>query len=93
VIYRRLLVLGAALLAYEVHLTNFATQPMTLKRVEVATVADGNSPLRSEGIPYLHDSFELAGRCRSFTMGCDRSGAGTRRREMPMANMLVRFPR
>jgi murein DD-endopeptidase len=55
-------------------------------------LSDGNSPLRSEGIPYLHESFELVGRCRSFTTGCDRSGAGPRRREMPMANMLVRFP-
>jgi murein DD-endopeptidase MepM/ murein hydrolase activator NlpD len=55
-------------------------------------LSDGNSPLRSEGIPYLHESFELAGRCRSFTTGCDRSGAGARRSEMPMANMLVRFP-
>lgn len=55
-------------------------------------LTDGNSPLGSEGIPYLHESFEVLARCRSFTMGCDRSGAGTRRREMPMANMQVRFP-
>jgi len=55
-------------------------------------LTDGNSPLGSEGIPYLHESFELLARCLSFTMGCDRSGAGTRRREMPMANMQVRFP-
>ena len=55
-------------------------------------LTDGNSPLGSEGIPYIHESFELLARCRSFTMGCDRSGAGTRRREMPMANMMVRFP-
>jgi hypothetical protein len=55
-------------------------------------LTDGNSPLGSEGIPYLHESFELLARCRSFTLGCDRSGAGTRRREMPMANMQVRFP-
>ena len=55
-------------------------------------LSDGNSPLRSEGIPYLHESFELVGRCRSFTAGCDRSSAGVRQSEMPMANMLVRFP-
>ena len=55
-------------------------------------LSDRNSPLRSEGIPYLHESFELVGRCRSFTTGCDRAGAGPRRSEMPMANMLVRFP-
>ncbi|HJR34619.1 MAG TPA: M23 family metallopeptidase [Gemmatimonadales bacterium] len=55
-------------------------------------LSDGNSPLSSEGIPYLHESFELVGRCRSFTAGCDRSSAGVRQSEMPMANMLVRFP-
>ena len=55
-------------------------------------LSDGDSPLGSEGIPYLHESFELVGRCQSFGGGCDRSASGTRRREMPMANMLVRFP-
>src|SRR5687767_16024621 len=34
---------GASFLAYEMHVTNFATQPMTLKRVEVATTAPGGS--------------------------------------------------
>jgi hypothetical protein len=34
---------GASFLAHEMHLTNFATQPMTLKRVEVATVDSGGS--------------------------------------------------
>lgn len=55
-------------------------------------LSDGNSPLGSEGIPYIHQSFELVGRCRAFTSGCDRSNSGTRQRELPMANMLVRFP-
>ena len=55
-------------------------------------LSDGNSPLGSEGIPYLHQSFELVGQCRSFGSGCDRSSPSTRQREMPMANMLVRFP-
>jgi hypothetical protein len=55
-------------------------------------LSDGNSPLGSEGIPYIHESFELVARCRSFTSGCDRSNPGIRRREMPMANMMVRFP-
>jgi len=55
-------------------------------------LSDGNSPLGSEGIPYLHQSFELVGKCRSFGSGCDRSSPSTRQREMPMANMLVRFP-
>ena len=55
-------------------------------------LSDGNSPLGSDGIPYLHQSFELVGQCRSFGSGCDRSSPSTRQREMPMANMLVRFP-
>jgi len=55
-------------------------------------LSDGNSPLGSEGIPYLHSSFELVGKCRTFGSGCDRSSPSTRQREMPMANMLVRFP-
>lgn len=55
-------------------------------------LSDGNSPLGSEGIPYLHQSFELVGRCRAFISGCDRSNSGPRQRELPMANMLVRFP-
>ncbi len=55
-------------------------------------LSDGNSPLGSEGVPYIHESFELVGRCQSFGAGCDRPASGTRRREMPMANMLVRFP-
>jgi murein DD-endopeptidase len=55
-------------------------------------LSDGNSPLGSEGIPYVHQSFEQVGRCRAFNTGCDRSAPGTRRRELPMANMLIRFP-
>jgi murein DD-endopeptidase len=55
-------------------------------------LSDGNSPLGSEGLPYIHQSFELVGRCRAFTSGCDRSNPGPRQRELPMANMLVRFP-
>ena len=34
---------GASFLAFEMHVTNFATQPMTVKRVEVATAAPGGS--------------------------------------------------
>ena len=54
-------------------------------------LSDGNSPLGSEGIPYIHRSFELVGRCARFGSGCERAPA-TRQRELPMANMLVRFP-
>ena len=54
-------------------------------------LSDGNSPLGSEGIPYIHRSFELVGRCARFGSGCERAPAN-RQRELPMANMLVRFP-
>ncbi len=55
-------------------------------------IADSPSPLQSEGLPYFHDSFELVGRCASFGSGCTRPATETRSREMPMGNMLVRFP-
>ncbi len=55
-------------------------------------ISDGNSPLGSEGLPYGYDSFELVGRCRAFNTGCERAAPTVRRGEVPMANMLVRFP-
>ena len=55
-------------------------------------LSDGNSPLGSEGIPYNYESFELVGRCANFGSGCDRPAPVTRQREIPLANMLVRFP-
>jgi murein DD-endopeptidase len=56
-------------------------------------LADANSALGSEGIPYVHDSFELLGRCTGMLSGCSRSETPEqRRREMPVGNMIVRFP-
>jgi hypothetical protein len=56
-------------------------------------LSDGSVPLGAEGIPYVHDSFELLGRCRSLVSGCVRSATPERRaREMPAANMIIRFP-
>jgi len=55
-------------------------------------IADGTTPLQSEGLPYLHDSFQLLGRCVSFSLGCERPAPATRSRELPMGNMLIRFP-
>jgi len=54
---------------------------------------DGTSPLGSEGIPYAHETFELIGRCGRIFSDCTRSAPETRRREIPMANMVVAFPR
>lgn len=54
---------------------------------------DGTSPLGSEGIPYAYETFELVGRCgRAFT-DCKRVPRETRRREIPVANMVVGFPK
>lgn len=56
-------------------------------------VSDGVSPLGAQGVPYLLDTFQLVGRCRQILAGCTRAATPeTRRREMPLANMLLRFP-
>jgi murein DD-endopeptidase MepM/ murein hydrolase activator NlpD len=55
-------------------------------------ISDGNSPLGSEGVPYRLDSFELVGRCTGFGAGCTRDGGSTRKREIPLGGVLVRFP-
>ncbi len=56
-------------------------------------LADANSPLGSEGIPYVHESFEVLGTCTGILSGCSRSATPQRRqREMPLANMIIRFP-
>ena len=55
-------------------------------------ISDGNSPLGSEGVPYRHEAFEIVGRCRTFNLGCERSAPVTRKREVPLANVLIRFP-
>lgn len=55
-------------------------------------ISDSNSPLGSEGIPYVHDAVELVGRCRMIGGACERSAPAVRRGEMPMQNTLVRFP-
>jgi hypothetical protein len=55
-------------------------------------ISDGNSPLGSEGVPYRLDSFEIVGHCTTFNMGCQRSAAVTRKGEVPLANVLLRFP-
>lgn len=56
-------------------------------------VADGNSPLGAEGVPYAHETLEIVGRCASLLGGCKAEPAQTLRGIMPQANELVRFPR
>jgi hypothetical protein len=55
-------------------------------------ISDGVSPLGSEGIPYGVDAFEVVGRCRVFNTGCERAAAAARRGELPLGNLLLRFP-
>ena len=56
-------------------------------------LSDANSALGAEGIPYVHESFEVLGRCTGILSGCSRSATPERRqREMPLANMIIRFP-
>jgi hypothetical protein len=56
-------------------------------------ISDANSPLGSEGIPYVHESFEIVGRCSGLLTGCTRLPTPEQRqREMPAANVIIRFP-
>lgn len=55
-------------------------------------VSDANSPLASEGIPYGYTAFEIVGRCRTIGSGCAREAPVMRHGEIPMQNVLVRFP-
>jgi murein DD-endopeptidase MepM/ murein hydrolase activator NlpD len=62
-------------------------------------VMDGPSPLASEGAPFVFDSFELEGHIPSLGVLADGTGwkptepAQLRRRETPLENAVVRFPR
>jgi murein DD-endopeptidase len=56
-------------------------------------IADGNSPLGAEGVPYVHETLEIVGRCASLMGGCKTEAPQTLRGIMPQANELVRFPR
>ena len=56
-------------------------------------VSDASSPLGSEGVPYTFESLQVVGSCQSLGGGCTLFPSATvRRREMPVANELVRFP-
>lgn len=80
---------NGSFIAYELHVTNFGMQPLTLRNVEVS---DANFPLGTEGVPYLYNSFELVGHCQSFYVGCRLEMTTARQREIPLQNAIVRFP-
>lgn len=55
-------------------------------------VSDANSPLGSEGIPYVHDRYERLGACRSTLVGCTLGPPQPRARQIPLENEIVRYP-
>jgi murein DD-endopeptidase MepM/ murein hydrolase activator NlpD len=54
-------------------------------------LSDSPSPLGSEGVPYVHEQFEVVGRCRSM-MQCSTAPSETLRRQIPTGKMVIRFP-
>lgn len=56
-------------------------------------VSDAVAPLAAQGVPYVHETLQLEGRCRRLFAECTRHDPPlVRRREMPLANVIVRFP-
>jgi murein DD-endopeptidase len=55
-------------------------------------LADANSPLASEGIPYEHERFDVVGSCVTLNAECTRTAPQSRRAAMPVTNELVSFP-
>ena len=56
-------------------------------------IVDDNVPLGAEGLPFVHDAFELVGMCHEGPGGpCEMSEPELRRHETPMRNQLIRFP-
>lgn len=57
-------------------------------------ITDENVPLGAEGLPFVHDAFDLLGFCRQGPAGpCEMHEPETRRGETPMRDQLIRFPR
>ena len=54
-------------------------------------VANGNSFLRAEGVPYVFESFEVQGQLGNWKPP-STAKADKRRREIPIDNAVVRFP-
>jgi murein DD-endopeptidase MepM/ murein hydrolase activator NlpD len=56
-------------------------------------LSDGTTPLGAEGIPYVHETLEVVGRCESMSGGCSVDAPSVERGVMPFANEIVRFPK
>ena len=55
-------------------------------------ISNGNSPLGSDGLPYLFSSFEVQGKGWSWKPAGANEAAEKRSNEMPLENDVVRFP-
>lgn len=55
-------------------------------------ICDAPSPLGSEGLPFVFESFELLGSGWSWKAEGDHPNGETRNNEIPMMNAVVRFP-
>jgi hypothetical protein len=55
-------------------------------------ISDANSPLGSEGIPYVYDRYERLGACRTTLVGCTVGAPQVRTRQIPLENEIVRYP-
>ena len=55
-------------------------------------IVDDNVPLGAEGLPYVHDAFELVGACEETLGRCIVGEGELRRHETPMRDQVVRFP-
>lgn len=56
-------------------------------------LGDANSPLGSEGLPYVLETLEFDGKCTGFGDKCEWTKPTSVRRVMPFDNDIVRFPK
>jgi murein DD-endopeptidase MepM/ murein hydrolase activator NlpD len=54
-------------------------------------VSDANSPLASEGLPYVIESFEVQGKGWGWKSSDNDAAAEKRNMEIPLQNAVVRF--
>lgn len=55
-------------------------------------ISDGNSPIGSEGIPYVFESFTVQGKGWGWKASASNAVPEERRMEIPLQNAVVRFP-
>ena len=55
-------------------------------------ISDANSPLGSEGLPYVFSSFEVQGKGRGWKPSTPPGPVEKRQNEIPLENEVIRFP-